>query len=101
MIIYNITFQVEWKIYEDWLRWMNDEYITRMMSSGSFDEVKTLRLLDVDEREGPTVAIQFTSPSIDIFRSYQEIHAREQSRLLIERWNTQIVFFSSVMELVQ
>ncbi len=53
MIIYNVTIKVDKTIAEDWLLWMQKEHIPEVMATGCFYAYKIVRLLEIDESEGP------------------------------------------------
>jgi hypothetical protein len=57
-LIYNVTIKVEATIADEWLRWLQDEHIPDVMATGCFSNYKIVRLLEVDESEGPTYAVQ-------------------------------------------
>ena len=53
MLIYNITIQVNWTIHNEWLPWMQEVHIPEVMATGMFTHFRILRLLEVDESDGP------------------------------------------------
>ncbi len=100
MIIYNITFQVEWSIYEAWLAWMRETYIPSMLSITAFSQPQILRLLEIEESAGPTLAVQFHAPSVSAYDDYLQLHAPALNRVLREKWGSRVVFFGTAMEVV-
>ncbi|HEY1022825.1 MAG TPA: DUF4286 family protein, partial [Flavisolibacter sp.] len=63
MIIYNVTIKVDASIADAWLAWLLEEHIPEVMQTGCFSDKKVVRLLEVDESEGPTYAIQYSAES--------------------------------------
>ncbi|MGC5301865.1 DUF4286 family protein, partial [Escherichia coli] len=59
MLIYNVTTKITHAIHEDWLPWMRDIHIPDVLATGCFTKANILRLLDIDDSEGPTYAIQY------------------------------------------
>lgn len=101
MIIYNITIKVDDDIAGAWLNWLLDVHIPDVMSTRCFLEKKVVRLLETDDSEGPTYAIQYTAESRADYNRYIELHAPEMRRRSIEKWGDKFIAFRSVMEVVQ
>ena len=101
MVIYNITVKVETKIAKEWLQWIMEEHIPEMMQTNCFVDNKVLRLLEVDDSEGPTYTIQFYAESKADYNRYMEIHAKKIRFKTQEKWGDQLIAFRSVMEVVK
>ena len=100
MIIYNITINVNWSIHDDWLQWLKQEYIPTILQTGCFSESKILRLLEIDDEEGPTYAIQFHAAAVAAYEVYINQYAAPINQQALEKWGDQIIAFRSVMEVL-
>lgn len=100
MIIYNITMMVNWSIHDAWMQWQKEEHIPDIMQTGCFQKVQMLRLLEVEEEEGPTYAIQYTAASKADYNRYMELFAPGLRKKAIQQWGDQFIAFRSVMEVV-
>lgn len=83
MYLYNITFNIEPDIKQQWISWMKDEYISFVLNTGFFKEVKLFRLLNETENQGFTYSVQFFSDSLDKINQYLENSANE----IVDRHN--------------
>lgn len=101
MVIYNVTVKVEAQIADAWLQWMLNEHIACMMKTGCFVDYKVVRLLEVDDSEGPTYAIQYYAQSKADYNRYIEIHSSKMHKFSFEKWGDQFIAFRSVMEVVK
>eukprot|EP01035_Chromulina_nebulosa_P051609 gene51609-70282_t len=63
-IIYNITTKVDWLVHDAWLRWMLDVHIPEVLGTGCFEKHLLVRILETDETEGPTYAVQYQAASM-------------------------------------
>lgn len=99
-IIYNVTTKVAHAVAENWLFWMKTEYIPAMIRTGCFREALILRLIEVDETEGPTYAVQYYADSKEDYNLYIRNHSERMSRMASGRWGTNIISFRSVLEAV-
>lgn len=100
MIIYNVTVKAEQSIAEAWLQWLFDECIPDVMRTGCFSGYRVVRLLEVDDSEGPTYAVQYNAESKADYNRYSELYAPELRRRAIDKWGNRFVAFRSLMEVV-
>ena len=100
-IIYNVTIKVEAGIADSWLQWMTEVHIPEVLSTQCFTDHRILRLLEVDESEGPTYAIQYMAASMADFNRYIEKHAEGMRKKTYDRWGDRFIAFRSVMALVK
>lgn len=101
MIIYNATVKAEQSIADAWLQWMFDEHIPDTMRTGCFSGYRVVRLLDIDDSEGPTYAFQYNAESKADYNRYIELYAPELSRRSFDKWGDAFIAFRSLMEVVE
>ena len=100
-IIYNVTVKVEQTIADDWLKWILSEHIPDIMQTKCFTDYKVVRLIEVDDSEGPTYAIQYHADSKADYNRYIELHAAAMRKISFEKWGNKFISFRSVMEVVK
>jgi hypothetical protein len=100
MIIYNVTIKVENSIADAWLLWMKKEHIEDVMNTGCFTKATMLRLIEVDDSDGPTYAIQYQAESKADYNRYIQIHADGMRKKVTDKWGNHLVAFRSVLEVV-
>ena len=100
-VIYNVTTKVEPTIADAWLRWLLEEHIPSVMKTNCFVDYKVVRLLDVDDSEGPTYAIQYFAESKADYNRYIELYASQLSKRSFVKWSDRFISFGSVMEVVK
>ena len=100
-IIYNVTVKVEQPIADAWLQWLLQEHIPDILNTNCFFDYKVVRLLEVDETEGPTYTVQYSAESKADYNRYIEQHSTEMRRRAFAKWGEQFVAFRSVMQVVQ
>ena len=100
MIIYNVTIKVDWTIADSWLRWMREEHIPEVMSSNCFEKNLFVRLLEVDEAEGPTYAAQYFAESLSKYDEYLQHYAPLMRQKTINKWGDKFIAFRSLMQVV-
>jgi hypothetical protein len=99
-IIYNVTIKVDPSVAEAWLPWMRDEHIPAIMGTGCFTGYRMVRLLDIDETDGPTFAVQYTAADFAEYTRYLTEHAEAFRQDSTNRWGANFIAFRSVMEVI-
>lgn len=100
MIVYNVTVNVEFSIIQEWLNWLKTEHIPDIINTGCFTHATIFRLLEVDETEGPTYAIQYFAESKSLYNSYIQNHAKEMRKKGTDKWGGKFIAFRSVLQIV-
>ncbi len=100
MIIYNVTIKVAEPINDAWLQWLTQEHIPDVVGTGCFTHAVVTRLLEIDDSEGPTYAVQYHAESKAFYNKYIDQFAGEMRRRAFEKWGDQFIAFRSVMQIV-
>ncbi len=100
MIIYNVTIKVNSPVVDDWVKWMKEEHIPDLMSTGLFVDARLCRLLQQDEGDGVTFAAQYFCNSLTEYDTYIDEHANSMREKANTRFGGQFVAFRTVMEIV-
>lgn len=101
MFIYNVTSKIDHSISEAWLQWIQQEHIPDIIATGCFSKATVLRLLEVDDSEGPTYAIQYTAESKASYNRYIEKFAPVMRQKAIDKWGNKFIAFRSFMQVVE
>ncbi|MEN9686598.1 MAG: hypothetical protein RLZZ28_2384 [Bacteroidota bacterium] len=100
MLIYNVTTKLSWPIHEAWLKWMKEKHIPEILATGCFTDARFVRLLDTDEAEGPTYAVQFFAETAEQYQKYLDAHAPLLRKEAMETWGEQFISFRTLMQVV-
>ncbi len=100
MIIYNVTIKIDFSIQKEWLTWLKEEHIPDILHTGCFTNARILQLLETDDTEGPTYAIQYYAESKSMYNLYIEKYAGLQRQKFFDKWGDQFIAFRSVMQVV-
>lgn len=100
MYIYNVTTQLAWAIHDEWLAWMQEIHIPEVVATGCFTHHRMVRVLEVDETEGPTYAVQYFTDTLEMYQSYLAKYAPALRKNSINKWGNACISFRSLMEVV-
>jgi hypothetical protein len=99
-VIYNVTIKVDASIASEWLAWLKNEHIADVMATGCFTNANILKLMEVDEAEGPTYAIQYFAGNIAQYHIYIEKYAAVMRQKSFDKWGDKFIAFRSLMQVV-
>ncbi len=100
MYIYNVTLKVDNDIQHDWLQWLKEEHIPDMINTGCFTDARILQLLETDDLEGPTYAVQYHAESKGQYNQYIEKFAGIMRQKSFDKWGNKFIAFRSIMKVV-
>lgn len=101
MIIYNITCKVDRSVHSEWLVWIKKEYIPDILSAAFFYHGQLVKLLYVDETDGPTYALQLYAQTIENYQQFISGSGATLLRRQQERWGEAVVTFGTVMQRIE
>ena len=99
MIIYNVTINVDDDSHHTWLKWMREEHIPAVLSTGLFNGYRMCRLLNVED-EGTTYSIQYSLNSLTEYTEYKEKHAQRLQKEAADMFKDRFTAFRTLMEVV-
>jgi hypothetical protein len=100
MFIYNVTIKIDHSIHEAWLQWMSEVHIPNIMNTGCFEKFQFVKLLDTDETEGPTYAVQYYAISKAQYNRYIDIYSSQLRKESTDKWGNSFIAFRTLMEVV-
>lgn len=100
MILYNVTVKVDHAIKDDWAQWMKDKHIPDVMDTGLFESYNFCRLLEHQDDDGETFAIQYFCQTMKHYEQYQYEHAPALQQEHKERYGEQALAFRTLMEVI-
>lgn len=99
-VVYNVTTKASRAIADQWLSWLKKEHIPDIIGTGCFTYATILQLIEVDESEGLTYAVQYHAESKTLYNRYIETFAESMRKKAIEKWGDQFISFRSVLRVV-
>ncbi len=101
MILYNVTVNIEKDVELEWLHWMHQVHIPKVLATGLFKENKMYRLLNETENDDSTYSIQYFAKSIDDIQLYLDQYAPALVNEHLERYKYKHVAFRTLLEEVK
>ena len=99
MLLYNITLIVEDASAAEWLQWMQEVHIPKVMATGLFVSNTMLKVVD-SPNEGVTYCSQYVTQSKEDYDNYQQLHEPAIQEELNTRFKDKLVVFRTLMEYI-
>lgn len=101
LFLYNVTIKVSNSIAVEWLQWLQQIHMPAIMATGCFVHSRIFRLLEIDDNEGPTYAVQYFANSKSNYNRYISLHAEQFRQESYDEWGDQFIAFRTLMQGVQ
>jgi len=100
MFIYNVTTKVDHSIHQAWLLWIQEEHIPDIIGTGCFTKATVLHLLEQDDNEGPTYAVQYVAESKALYNRFIDKFAPAMRQKATDKWGNKFIAFRSIMQVI-
>lgn len=100
MYIYNVTIQLAHTIHDEWLHWMKTQHIPDVMATQCFTHYQFVRLLEVNEEDAVTYAVQYYAATKADYNRYLELYATKLRADATRLWGQNFIGFRSLMQVV-
>jgi hypothetical protein len=101
MLVYNVTAKVDWSIHDEWVQWMLTEHMPELVNTGCFTNTSLLRILEIDEEDGPTYAAQYFAENKENYDRYVKEYAPTVRKKYNDKWGDRVVIFRTLMQIVE
>lgn len=99
-VVFNITVKIEKSIVQLWLQWMTDEIAPAIIGTNCFTGFTILNLLELEDGESSTYAVQFFSETLEEYQRYMQRFSNDFTEKSFLKWGEKTVSFSTVMQVV-
>ena len=100
MIIFNDTVIVEESVHQEWLKWMQEVYIPKVMATGFFKSYNILTVID-SPNDGVTYCVQYHAENLNDFNEFYSKHLHAMQELHNTHFENQFVIFNTLMRTVE
>jgi hypothetical protein len=99
MKVYNISFQIDHALEIQWLEWMKNNFIPKVMASQNFIENKFYQI-KVNADQSPTYTLQLYCDNMELWQAYQELQATDHLKEVQHTWGEKCYYFCTEMQIV-
>lgn len=99
MYIYNITFNVEKEIEDEWLEYVKNTFIPQILSGGLLHSSLMSKIM-VDEVQGISYSIQFTADNQADIRKFIATELDQIINKLHLKFSPKMVYFATELQVI-
>ena len=100
MYIYNVTVNVDKKIYKEWLVWI-EKHIYDVLNTGKFTSAKFTEVLVNEDEEGKTYSIQYTANTKEDIENYYTEDAEGLRLEGLKKFGDKMLAFRTELRLIK
>ncbi len=100
MYLYNVTINIDESVQQEWLRWMKETHIPKMLATGKFSKAMMSRVMVNEEMGGITYAVQYYTKSKETLMQYYRENAAILKADMDKLFAGKFVAFSTELQIV-
>jgi hypothetical protein len=100
MIIYSVTISIDNEVHDQWFKWMKNNYIPDLLSSGLIVENKILKLLTEVDNQGTTYSFQYYLNNMNDYNQLEHTILPAVQNSLYDLYKNRYVEFTTLLEVV-
>ena len=97
-VIYNITYNVDESIVQEWLVWMKSEFIPKHLATEFFIGADMLQILVEEEMGGVSYAVMYKSPNLGVLEEFVASHSTKFNQELSNKFGQKVLTFMTLLE---
>lgn len=101
MIIYNVTVNVDDSIHEQWLSWMTEKHIPKVLATGKFIKANLVKVLIVEEMGGTTYSVQYYAENKEMLEKYYNEDASRLREEGAKLFGDKMLAFRTELEIIK
>ena len=101
MLIYNVTTYVEPEIEKEWLLWMKQKHLSKMLATQKFSVAKIFKVITDQDHGGISYAVQYHCENKNTLDEYLKNDAKDLQKKENEKFGKSILFFRTELQLIE
>ncbi len=100
MLIFNTTYLVSDKAYGAWQKWIHEHLIPFMLDSSYFSMPQVAKVIGGEQQDGTSFSVQFRVADMKTLQLWSSKYAVEFQRNCTKQFGEEVIFFTTVLEIV-
>ncbi|MFT4031335.1 MAG: DUF4286 family protein [Siphonobacter sp.] len=98
MLLYNITYNIEYAAHDEWILWMKDIHVPEVLATNLPIGNRIFKLLTEIDNGGVTYSFQYFFADMDDYLNYQNNFAARLGGEVERRYKGQFVTFRTLLQ---
>jgi hypothetical protein len=95
-----VTYNIDERVHDDWLVWMQTSYIPEMLETKKFLKAKLCLVMVDEEMGGITYSVQYTADTVESLHAYYKEDADRLQAKMSEEFRERFVNFATELKVV-
>lgn len=101
MLIYNITFQVDFNEARNFVIWAHQVYIQKTLAGGQLKKARLCQILSHHDADTECFSLQFEVESSAVLHQWYCSTGKQLHDEMLKLFNEKVVAFSTLMEVIE
>lgn len=101
MIIFNTTYKVSNAVFNKWLQWVRENHIPLMTENDVFTKPQIARITGSEDEHGTSFSVQFHIADVANLENWYHKNGSEFERSINTNFGTEVLHFSTILELIE
>lgn len=97
MYIINTTFSVDSTVYDEWMKWMKEEYFTTATKDGQLTSPKIYKVM-VEEEQGPTLSVQLQAEKTAYVNAWLTSKCNALTQTMRAKFGDKVLGFTTILQ---
>lgn len=97
-VLYNITYNVDESVLQDWQEWMKSEFIPKYIATKYFESANMVKILVEEEMGGESYAVMYKSTSLELLEDFVVNESPEFNKELSDKFGQKVLTFMTLLE---
>lgn len=101
MLVYNITFQVDFNDARNFVIWVHQVYIPKAMEEGILQKARLCRILSHHDEDSECFSLQFEVENSAALHRWYQVNGRALHDEMLKIFSEKVVAFTTLMEVIE
>lgn len=101
MLVYNITFQVDFNDARNFVIWVHQVYIPKALKEGILQKARLCRILSHHDEDSECFSLQFEVENSAVLHRWYQAYGRALHDEMLKIFNEKVVAFTTLMEVIE
>jgi len=97
-VLYNITYNVDESVLEEWLSWMKSEFIPKLLATKYFESANMVKILVEEEMGGVSYAVMYKSKNLETLEDFVVEQSAKFNKELSDKFGQKVLTFMTLLE---
>ncbi len=100
MLIYNVTISIDQTVEIEWLNWMKNDHIQKVIDTGCFSGARLTRVTSHSQPDCTSYSVQYYCDNHDLLQTYKNEYAPTLQQEGLQLFGDKMLAFRTELEII-